>query len=126
MPGGGLDPVIKSDMDGANSVPLRIDNETPHFGRLSATRRAGRTVYMGSAPRPDAKRGVDPKSVVLGCVQPGEPPGQFADALKRVPGAATHLYVDGTSIRTRCSPVSPEWPPIGPPPTTATATPTTR
>ncbi len=91
----GWDPVIKSDVDGPNSVPLRIDNETPHFGRLSATRRAARTVYMGSAPRPDAKRGVDLKSVVLGCVQPGESPGQFADALKRLSGEATHLYVDG-------------------------------
>ena len=91
----GWDPVIKSDVDGPNSLPLRIDNDTPHFGRLSATRRAARTVYMGSAPRPDAKRGVDLKSVVLGCVQPGEPPGQFADALKRLSGEATHLYVDG-------------------------------
>ena len=91
----GWDPVIKSDVDGPNSVPLRIDNATPHFGRLSATRRAARTVYMGSAPRPDARRGVDLKSVVLGCVQPGEPPGQFADALKRLSGEATHLYVDG-------------------------------
>jgi len=91
----GWDPVIKADVDGANSLPLRIDNDTPHFGRLSATRRAARTVYMGSAPRPDAKRGVDLRSVVLGCVQPGEPPGQFADALKRLSGEATHLYVDG-------------------------------
>ena len=91
----GWDPVIKSDVDGPNSLPLRIDNDAPHFGRLSATRRAARTVYMGSAPRPDAKRGVDLKSVVLGCVQPGEPPGQFADALKRLSGEATHLYVDG-------------------------------
>ena len=91
----GWDPVIRSDVDGANSLPLRIDNDTPHFGRLSATRRAARTVYMGSAPRPDAKRGVDLRSVVLGCTQPGESPGQFADALKRLSGEATHLYVDG-------------------------------
>ena len=91
----GWDPVIKSDVDGPNSLPLRIDTDTLHFGRLSATRRVARSVYMGSAPRPDAKRGVDLKSVVLGCVQPGEPPGQFADALKRLSGEATHLYVDG-------------------------------
>ncbi|MCY4135752.1 MAG: DUF499 domain-containing protein [bacterium] len=89
------DPVIKSDVDGANALPLRIDNANSHFGRLSATRRAARTVYMGSASRPDGKRGVDLKSVVLGCVQPGEPIGQFADALRRLSGEATHLYVDG-------------------------------
>ncbi len=89
------DPVIKSDVDGPNALPLRIDGESRHFGRLSATRRAARTVYMGSAPRPDGKRGVDLKSVVLGCAQPGEPVGQFADALRRLSGEATHLYVDG-------------------------------
>ena len=91
----GWDPVIKSDVDGENALPLRIDKEHKHFGRLSATRRAARTVYMGSAPRPDGSRGIDMKSIVLGCVQPGEPVGQFADALKRLSGQATHLYVDG-------------------------------
>ncbi|MCY4194901.1 MAG: DUF499 domain-containing protein, partial [bacterium] len=89
------DPVIKSDVDGPNALPLRIDGQSRHFGQLSATRRAARTVYMGSAPRPDGKRGVDLKSVVLGCAQPGEPVGQFADALRRLSGEATHLYVDG-------------------------------
>ena len=92
----GWDPVIKSDVDGPNALPLRIDTAFSHFGRLSATRRAARTVYMGSAPRPDGKRGVDVKSVVLGCVQPGEPTGQFADALRRLSDQATHLYVDGS------------------------------
>ncbi len=91
----GWDPVIKADVDGANSLPLRIDQNNSHFGRLSATRRAARAVYTGSALRPDGRRGVDLKSVVLGCAQPGESPGQFADALRRLSGEATHLYVDG-------------------------------
>jgi hypothetical protein len=91
----GWDPVIKSDVDGENALPLRIDKENKHFGRISATRRAARTVYMGSAARPDGSRGLDLKSVLLGCVQPGEPIGQFGDALKRLSGEATHLYVDG-------------------------------
>ena len=92
----GWDPVIKSDVDGENALPLHIDSEYPHFGRYSATRRAARTVYMSSAPRPDGKRGVDTKSVVLGCAQPGEPLGQFSDALRRLSDRATHLYVDGS------------------------------
>ena len=33
--------------------------------------------------------------MVLGCAQPGEPPQQFADALRRLSGQAIHLYVDG-------------------------------
>ena len=92
----GWDPVIKSDVDGENALPMRIDKDNKHFGRISATRRVARAVYMGSAPRPDGSRGVDIKSIVLGCVQPGEPVGQFADALKRLSGEATHLYVDGS------------------------------
>ena len=91
----GWDPVIKSDVDGENALPLRIDKGHKHFGRISATRRAARTVYMGSAAKPDGSRGVDLKRIVLGCVQPGEPVGQFGDALKRLSGQATHLYVDG-------------------------------
>ena len=91
----GWDPVIKSDIDGENALPLKIDNENVRFGRISATRRSARTVYMASAPRPDGSRGVDIKSIVLGCAQPGEPIGQFSDALKRLSGDATHLYVDG-------------------------------
>ena len=91
----GWDPVIKSDVDGENALPLHIDSEFSHFGRYSAARRAARTVYMSSAPRPDGKRGVDVKSVVLGCAQPGEPLGQFSDALRRLSDRATHLYVDG-------------------------------
>ncbi len=91
----GWDAVIKSDVDGENALPLRIDRELKHFGRFSATRRVARTVYMGSAARPDGSRGVDIKRIVLGCVQPGEPIGQFGDALKRLSGQAAHLYVDG-------------------------------
>ena len=90
----GWDPVIKSDVDGQNATPLKLDRANPHFGRLSATRRAARTVYMGSAPH-DGKRGVDLKHILLGCVQPGEPAGQFADALRRLSGDATYLYVAG-------------------------------
>lgn len=91
----GWDPIIKSDVDGPSALPLVIDNEVARFGQLSAVRRVARTIYMGSAPRPDGSRGVDVKSIVLGCVQPGEPIGRFSDALRRLSGRATHLYVDG-------------------------------
>lgn len=91
----GWDPVIKSDVDGENSLPLKIDNENTHFGQLSATRRVARTVYLGSAAKPDPSRGIDLKQIVLGCVQPGEPATQFSDALRRLSGQANHVYVDG-------------------------------
>src|SRR5258706_8320338 len=43
-------PIIERDVDGANSLPLRLDREHPNLGRYSATRRAPRTISLGSAP----------------------------------------------------------------------------
>ena len=90
----GWDPVIKRDVDGPNSLPARIDQDKKQLGAYSATRRVARTIYMGSAPRTGANRGVDIRRVVLGCAQPGEQPGKFTDALKYLSNEATHLYVD--------------------------------
>ena len=43
----GWDPIIKSDVDGENSLPLRIDRDNKYFGRISATRRTARDCIYG-------------------------------------------------------------------------------
>jgi predicted AAA+ superfamily ATPase len=92
-------PIIERDIDGPNSLPLRIDTEQPNLGRFHATRRVARTVYMGSAPTAGAAhRGLEDRRVTLGCVMPGEPPAIFGDALRRLAGAATYLYQDGARV----------------------------
>jgi predicted AAA+ superfamily ATPase len=91
----GWDPVIRSDIDGPNALPLRLDQENRNLGRYSATRRVARAVYLASAPREEVRRGIDIKLITLGVAQPGEAPGTFADALRRLSGDATYLYVDG-------------------------------
>ncbi|MGO9957302.1 MAG: Swt1 family HEPN domain-containing protein [Solirubrobacteraceae bacterium] len=92
----GWAPVIESDVDGPNSLPFRLDRENPNLQRYSATRRVARAVYMGSAPlQQSANRGIDDRSIKLGCVQPGEAPATFGDALRRLTDQATYLYVDG-------------------------------
>jgi predicted AAA+ superfamily ATPase len=89
-------PIIEKDVDGANSLPLKIDSEVPNLGRLHATRRVARTLYLGSAPTSAAAhRGLEDRRVKLGCVMPGESPAVFGDALRRLAGAATYLYQDG-------------------------------
>ena len=89
-------PVIEKDVDGASSLPLRLDNEVPNLGKFSACRRVARTIYMGSAPLTQAAhRGLEDRRVKLGCVMPGETPGVFGDALRRLAAAATYLYQDG-------------------------------
>lgn len=89
-------PIIEKDIDGANSLPLRIDGEAPNLGKLHACRRVARTVYLGSAPLTSAAhRGLEDRRIRLGCVMPGESPNVFGDALRRLAGAATYLYQDG-------------------------------
>jgi hypothetical protein len=92
-------PIIEKDIDGPNSLPLKIDGEVPNLGKLSATRRVARTVYLGSAPTATAAhRGLEDRRVKLGCVMPGESPAIFGDALRRLAAAATYLYQDGPRV----------------------------
>jgi len=87
-------PIIGRDVDGANSLPLRLDREHPNLGRYSATRRVARTIYLGSAPTlQTANRGIEEQRIKLGCVQPGESVAIFGDALHRLTEQANHLYV---------------------------------
>jgi predicted AAA+ superfamily ATPase len=89
-------PVIEKDVDGPNSLPLRMDGEVPNLGKFSACRRVARTIYLGSAPTSAAAhRGLEDRRVKLGCVMPRETPAIFGDALRRLAGAATYLYQDG-------------------------------
>src|SRR6185436_8996177 len=43
-------PIIEKDIDGPSSLPHKLDAEFPALGRLSASRRVARTIYLGSAP----------------------------------------------------------------------------
>lgn len=89
-------PVIEKDVDGPNSLPLRIDSEVPNLGKFAACRRVARTIYLGSAPTSKAaNRGLEDRHIKLGCVMPGESPAIFGDALRRLSGMATYLYQDG-------------------------------
>ena len=88
-------PVIEKDIDGANSLPHRIDENNPSLRRYSAARRVARTIFMGSAPKKGTgKQGISNQQIRLGCVQPGETIATFGDALRRLSDKATHLYVN--------------------------------
>ena len=89
-------PVMERDIDGANSLPLRLDGEVPNLGKYGACRRVARTIYLGSAPIPGAaNQGIEDRRIKLGCVIPGEPAAVFGDAMRRLGSAATYLYQDG-------------------------------
>jgi predicted AAA+ superfamily ATPase len=92
-------PVLEKDVDGPNSLPLRIDGDVPNLGKVHACRRVARTIYLGSAPLTQAAhRGLEDRRVKLGCVMPGESPAIFGDALRRLAAAATYLYQDGPRV----------------------------
>ena len=89
-------PILEKDVDGPNSLPVRLDGEVPNLGKYAACRRVARTVYLGSAPTPTAaNRGVEDRRVKLGCAMPGESIAVFGDALRQLAAAATYLYQDG-------------------------------
>ena len=89
-------PVIERDIDGVNSLPLKIDSEVPNLGKYSACRRVARSIYLGSAPIPGAaNQGIEDRWIKLGCVIPGESPAVFGDAMRRLGSEATYLYQDG-------------------------------
>jgi len=89
-------PVIEKDVDGPNSLPVRLDGEASNLGKYAASRRVARTIFLGSAPiQKAAHQGIEDRRVHLGCVMPGEPVAVFGDALRRLAGDATYLYQDG-------------------------------
>ena len=91
----GWTPVIAADVDGENALPLQLDRENQNLGRYSATRRVARTIYLGSAPTlQQTNKGIDDRTIKLGCVQPGESPAVFGDALRRLANRATYLVED--------------------------------
>lgn len=88
--------VLDKDVDGSMSMPLALDRDNPNLGRYSACRRVARTVFIGSAPSVAAQkvRGIEEIRIKLGCVQPGEVPATFGDALRRLTEKLTYLYSD--------------------------------
>lgn len=89
-------PIIEKDVDGPGSLPVKIDGEQANLGKLQATRRVARTIYLGSAPTAAAAhRGIEDRRIKLGCVMPGESSPVFGDALRRLAAGATYLYQDG-------------------------------
>ena len=87
--------IIAGEVDGSNSVPYQIDANQPNLGRITATRRVARTLFIGTAPISGSQNtGIDIKRINLGIVQPGEKPVKFSDALNRLANTATHIHSD--------------------------------
>jgi len=85
--------IINDDVDGPHAIARQIDDKSANLGRVSATRRVARCIFLGTAPVSDAPNpGLTEKEVLLGVVQPGEKVVAFRDALHRLTSEARHLH----------------------------------
>ncbi|MFA7542307.1 MAG: DUF499 domain-containing protein, partial [Lysobacterales bacterium] len=89
----GWEAVLERDVDGEHSVPARIEQNEPRFGAVQACRRVTRTIFLGSAPSGsnELTRGLETSRLLLGCLQPGQAPHLFTDALGRLEGRLSYL-----------------------------------
>ena len=87
------DSIIVGDVDSASSTPFEIDKKTPSLGKISATRRIARTIFIATSPLEGSQNpGIDTKSAMLGTCQPNERPVVFEDALQRLCSQARYMH----------------------------------
>lgn len=100
-------PVVDADIDGPGSMPVSLDKEITGLGKVQASRRVARTVFLGSAPTlhrrsedgqavENPNRGIEDARVRLGCSLPGDTVAVFGDALRRLSDRSTHLFATGS------------------------------
>jgi uncharacterized protein len=89
----GWDPVLSRDVDGEHSEPALLETQEPRFGSVQACRRITRSIFLGSAPVSgnELARGVETERLILSCLQPGQAPHVFKDALSRLKARLTFL-----------------------------------
>ena len=89
----GWDPVLSRDVDGERSEPALLETQEARFGSVQACRRITRSIFLGSAPVSgnEMARGVETERLILSCVQPGQAPHVFKDALSRLKARLTFL-----------------------------------
>lgn len=89
----GWDPVLSRDVDGEQSEPALLETQEARFGSVQACRRVTRSIFLGSAPvsANEMARGVETERLILSCLQPGQAPHIFKDALSRLKTRLTFL-----------------------------------
>ena len=90
----GWNAVVDKDVDGEGAEPRAIDADNSRLGKLSASQRVARTIFMGSAPHGSEQnvRGLEEIRIRLGVAQPDESVSVFNDATRRLADKLTHLY----------------------------------
>lgn len=90
--GDNWDPVLR-EIDGINSKPDMIDNDSSRFLRTGdgAAKRITRTVFLGSVPNM-ALQGLDDPQIRLGTVEPKHGTAVYTDALAKLDGTLYFMH----------------------------------
>ena len=99
---GNWDSIINSEVDGEESKPYELDSNNQRFGRLNATRKISRTIFMGTAPgnRRNEMSGIEENEIRLGTIQPQDVDSiaVFNDALTKLKANLYYLYSQNTRL----------------------------
>jgi uncharacterized protein len=90
--------VVDLDIDGENSNTKAIDKQFTNLGKYQASRKVGRSIFLGSAPsvHQATARGTEEVNIRLASIQPGDNFAAFSDALRRMSSQLTYLYNEDT------------------------------
>jgi hypothetical protein len=89
--------IVDGEIESDRALPVRLDGEKQRYGDHRVATRAARAVFLGTAPRADAKGGMSSAEVRLACAVPDENVSVFGDALSELAGRSGHLYTNGAA-----------------------------
>ncbi len=89
--------IVDGEVESDRALPYRLDGEKQRYGERRSATRAARAVFLGTAPRADARGGMSGADVRLACAMPGENVSVFGDALSELLGRSGHLYTNGAA-----------------------------
>ena len=94
--GGNWDAIITAEVDGEDSKPHELDSQNSRSGRLAASRKIARAIFLGTAPgsRKGDVRGVSENEIRLGVIEPSEVESiaVYNDALTKLKANLYYLY----------------------------------
>lgn len=89
--------IVDGEVESDRALPVRLDGEKQRYGERRVATRSARAVFLGTAPRGDARGGMSGADVRLACAVPDENVSVFGDALSELAGRSGHLYSDGSA-----------------------------
>jgi hypothetical protein len=89
--------IVDGEVESDRALPVRLDGEKQRYGEHRVATRAARAVFLGTAPRGEARGGMSGADVRLACAVPDENVSVFGDALSELASRSGHLRAEGNA-----------------------------